>query len=89
MAYSPLEQGRLESAGALERVARRRGVTPEQVALAWTVREPCVVTIPKAATEQHVRENAAAGGLRLTTRDVEELDRAFPRPDHDVPLECL
>ncbi len=89
MAYSPLEQGRLPRKGALTRVARRRGATPEQVALAWALRLGGVITIPKAATARHVRENAAAADLLLTEQDLADLDRAFPAPERDVPLECL
>ena len=36
MIYSPLEQGRLPEGGALGAIAAARGVTPMQVALAWT-----------------------------------------------------
>jgi diketogulonate reductase-like aldo/keto reductase len=86
MAYSPLEQGRLASP-ALESVARRRGVTAEQVALAWVLRLESVVAIPKAADRQHVRANAAAASLELTRDDLAELDRAFPSPVKDGPLE--
>jgi len=88
MAYSPLEQGRLASP-ALESVARRRGVTPAQVALAWVLRLEGVVPIPKAADRQHVRANAAAASLELTREDLAELDRAFPLPGKDGPLETL
>lgn len=89
MAYSPLEQGRLRARPALEAVARRRGITPAQVALAWTLRNPGVVTIPKAGRPEHVRENAAVAGIVLTTEDLDALDRDYPAPDRDVPLETL
>ena len=88
MAYSPLDQGRLASP-ALEGVARRRGVSPAQVALAWILRLEGVTTIPKAADRQHVRANAAAPSLDLSQQDLSELDRAFPRPRKEGPLETL
>jgi diketogulonate reductase-like aldo/keto reductase len=87
MAYSPLEQGSLRSRGALAAVARRHGCTPHQVALAWTIREPGLVTIPKASRLEHVREVVAAEHLRLTPDDLAELDRAYPRPSGPIPLE--
>jgi diketogulonate reductase-like aldo/keto reductase len=90
MAYSPVEQGEMATAGKrspLGRVAERHGVTPAQIALAWTIREPGVVTIPKAADPEHVRQNAAAGDIVLTLADLDELDAAFPRPARDIPLE--
>jgi diketogulonate reductase-like aldo/keto reductase len=89
MAYSPLAQGRLDRRRALETVASRRGASPAQVALAWTLRLPGVVSIPKASESAHVRDNAAAAAIRLTTEDLADLDRDYPCPDRDVPLEML
>jgi diketogulonate reductase-like aldo/keto reductase len=89
MAYSPLEQGRLAAKSALQQVARRHGATPSRVALAWTIREEGIVAIPKASRLEHVRDNAAAADLRLTEEDLAELDRAYPVPERDFPLEML
>lgn len=87
MAYSPLEQGRLPRSPRLDAVARRHGVTPAQVLVAFTIRLPGFVTIPKASRPEHVRQNAAAADLALTAEDLADLDAAFPRPARDVPLE--
>ncbi|MCS6849825.1 MAG: aldo/keto reductase [Gemmataceae bacterium] len=89
MAYSPLEQGRLLRHPVLHRVASRHGVTPAQVALAWLLRQPGIIVIPKAADPAHVRENRAAADLRLTAEDVGELDQAFPPPQAKEPLAVL
>ena len=89
MAYSPVEQGRLLGHAALDEVARRHGATGMQVALAWLLRGPDVMAIPKAGTVAHVEENRAAADLRLTEADVADLDRAFPPPARKVPLEML
>ena len=43
----------------------------------------------KAVLPQHVRENRAAYDIRLTDRDLSELDTAFPPPDHKIPLEMV
>ncbi len=87
MAYSPLEQGRLPDEPALAGVAQRHGCTPAQVALAWTIREPGVITIPKTSHPERVRECVAAADLSLADLDLAELDRAFPRPRRPLPLE--
>ena len=58
MAYSPVEQGRLARTGRLAEIARRHQATPYQVALAWMLRRPGVIAIPKAARVDHVRENS-------------------------------
>lgn len=89
MAYSPLEQGRLLGDKALAKVAARHGVTPAQVALAWTLREGGVMTIPKASGLTHVEENRAAWDLTLEAADLAELDQAFPPPTGKRSLAIL
>lgn len=89
MAYSPLEQGRLPSAGALAAVAAARHLSREQVALAWTLRHPGVMALPMSANLAHVDQNAAADELVLTDEELRLLDQEFPAPDHDIPLETL
>lgn len=89
MAYSPLDQGRLLGEPALARIAQRHDVAPEAVAIAWTMREPFLVVIPKAATPEHVRANAKALELALADEDFAELDAAFPPPQGVVPLDIV
>jgi diketogulonate reductase-like aldo/keto reductase len=90
MAYSPVGQGGpLLRHKALAEVAARHGATPAQIALAWTLRRPGVIAIPKAADPDHVRQNARAGALRLTEDDHATLDAAFPAPQRKRPLAIL
>lgn len=88
-AYSPVEQGRLTAHPALEAVARRHDATGLQVALAWLLRRPDVLAIPKAGTVAHVEENRAAAELVLSDQDLTDLDRAFPPPTKKVSLAML
>lgn len=87
MAYSPIEQGRLS--GKVAALARRRGVTPVQVALAWLLHQEGVIVIPKASNQSHVRANRAALDLTLTDADLAELDKLFPSPRRKSGLEML
>ena len=89
MAYSPVEQGRLIGNRMLADVADRTGATPAQVALAWTMRDDRIISIPKAGSIAHVEENRAAADLVLSEADLAALDAAFPRPRGRVPLEML
>lgn len=90
MAYSPLGQaGELLRSPALGAIAARHGASPAQVALAWALRRPGVIAIPKAAGEAHVRANAAAAALRLDARDLAEIDAAYPPPRRKQRLEML
>ena len=64
----------------LKKLAARLGATPARIALAWLLRQPDVVAIPKASSEAHVRDNHAALELALSADDLAELDRTFPPP---------
>jgi diketogulonate reductase-like aldo/keto reductase len=89
IAYSPVEEGLLagHSHHVLKRIAERHDATPVQVALAWVIREDGVIAIPKAADPKHVRENRGAAEIKLTKRDLDELDESFPSPEEKKPLE--
>jgi diketogulonate reductase-like aldo/keto reductase len=91
MAYSPLghSPARLLRSPALSAVARRHNVTPAQVALAWGMRDGGVISIPKAASADHVRENAGAASVGLTAEDLAEIDAAHPPPKGKRPLDLL
>jgi diketogulonate reductase-like aldo/keto reductase len=78
MAYSPLQQGRLATHKTLEAIGARLVATPAQVAIAWVLRQPGVLAIPKASTIDHVRENRGALEIELAPEDFEDLDEAFP-----------
>ncbi|MFL5036528.1 MAG: aldo/keto reductase [Microvirga sp.] len=89
MAYSPIEQGRLPRSGALEEIAKKHRATPYQIALAWVLRRPGVIAIPKAATAEHVRENRRTLDIALDEDDLAAIDRAFPPPKRKKPLEMI
>jgi diketogulonate reductase-like aldo/keto reductase len=80
MAYTPLGTGGMLGNPTLGEVARRRGATPAQIALAWLLRSDGTIVIPKASRSKHVRENRGALDLALTDEDIAALDRAFPPP---------
>jgi diketogulonate reductase-like aldo/keto reductase len=89
MAYSPIEQGRLLSHPIVTRVAARHSAKPAQIALAWAMRMDKIIAIPRATIREHVRENRAAVGIKLSAQDLADLDRAFPPPTGPQPLEML
>lgn len=89
MAYSPVEQGRLLKHRALGDVAKESGASPAQVALAWLLRQPDVIAIPKAGSVQHVRENSRALEIELDQTLRDRIEKAFPRPKHRGALEML
>ncbi|WP_301360027.1 aldo/keto reductase [Stutzerimonas nitrititolerans] len=90
MAYCPVGQGgSLLQDPAIIEVARRQGAQPGQVALAWALRQPNVLMIPKAVDPAHVRANAAAAELRLSDEELSILDGAFPPPRRKRALQMV
>jgi diketogulonate reductase-like aldo/keto reductase len=90
MAYSPVGHGRgLLNNPTLKQIAKRHDTTAAQVAIAWVLRQPGVIAIPKAADQHHVRQNAQSLEIELTKGDLAEIDRAFPPPKLKEPLPML
>jgi diketogulonate reductase-like aldo/keto reductase len=90
MAYSPVGHGRgLLQDKTLKKIAKRHNATPAQIALAWVLRKPQVIAIPKASTENHVRDNARSIDTELTKEDLAELDSEFPPPKSKQSLAML
>ncbi|MEU6669917.1 aldo/keto reductase [Streptomyces sp. NPDC046727] len=62
---------------AFHEVARERGVSPQQVCLAWLLsRSPTVIPIPGATRPQTARDSAGAAELVLTEGELERLTEA-------------
>ena len=72
-AYSPVEEGRLRVNPALAKVAAAHDATPYQIALAWLVQQPRVITIPMSGNPKHQAENLAAGQIVLTETEMGSL----------------
>lgn len=89
MAYTPLGTGNLLANPVIGEVARLRGATPAQIALAWLLRQDGTIVIPKASRTEHVRENRGAVDIELTDADLAALERAFPAPKGKAPLGML
>ena len=74
--YSPLGRGGrsdLLQNPAVVRVAEYRGKTPAQVVLRWHLQQANVSAIPKASSEEHLRENFEVFGWDLTATDMKTL----------------
>ncbi|MER9842178.1 aldo/keto reductase [Mesorhizobium australicum] len=89
MAYSPVEQGALARNSRLDAIAARHNATSAQIALAWLMHQDGVIAIPKASSQEHVRQNFAALDIKLTSGDLADLDRAFPPPTRKRGLEMI
>ena len=75
-----LTEETLDRVRALDRVARCRGQSLAQMALAWTVRDPRVTsTLVGASSLEQLEQNVATiDGLAFTDADLEEIDEILP-----------
>ena len=90
MAYSPVgHSGKLLRNAALKKIAQSHNATPGQIAVAWVLRQPNTIAIPKASTQAHVLDNAASLKIKLTKEDLTDLDRKFPPPKSKKSLPML
>jgi diketogulonate reductase-like aldo/keto reductase len=86
MAYCPLDEGKLVRDADLAAVGKRYGASAAQVGLAWLLRNPDVVAIPKAVKPEHLRDNFSATSLQLSDDDLAAIDRSFPPPKRKTAL---
>ena len=82
VAYSPLARGTVFDVPEIQSVAEKHGVSEAQVSLAW-LREKDVTVIPKATSEEHIRDNWASRDLTLDADDLETID-GIDREDRQV-----
>ncbi|MDY7226612.1 aldo/keto reductase [Hyalangium rubrum] len=75
--WYPLAASSLASdTSPLIQAAKRHGVTPGQLALAWLLhRSPAMLPIPGTSSVQHLEENIAAASVKLSPEEVRELGR--------------
>jgi aryl-alcohol dehydrogenase-like predicted oxidoreductase len=73
-------QKNLDLVRKLEEIAREKGCTPAQLALAWVLaRGSDIVPIPGTKRRERLEENARAVDIRLTPDDLARLDAVAPK----------
>jgi diketogulonate reductase-like aldo/keto reductase len=83
VAYSPFGQTASPAPNSpggkmLGEIANAHNATPRQVALAFLTRNQSVLAIPKASKVAHAEENAGAGNLELSAKEIGLINTAFP-----------
>ena len=72
-------QQNLKLAAHVEALAKLKGCTPSQLALAWLLhRGEDIVPIPGTTRAERVRENMAATGISLSADELAEIDKVLP-----------
>lgn len=71
-----------EDSEVVRAVARAHGVSVAQVRLAWTVQQgPHVLAIPGTGDPDHLAQNVAAGGVRLSEEEMTRLTSLGPNDE--------
>lgn len=73
-AYSPLARGRVAKEPVLQEIGERHGKTAAQVALRWLVQQTDVAAIPKASSEEHLRDDIDVFDFALSLDEVHRVD---------------
>jgi aryl-alcohol dehydrogenase-like predicted oxidoreductase len=69
----------MRAASAVHEIARRKGATPGQIALAWLLHKgKDLVPIPGTKRRKYLEENVAAGQVQLDSAEMAQLDAALP-----------
>jgi aryl-alcohol dehydrogenase-like predicted oxidoreductase len=71
-------EANVRAAGVVQEIAKGKGATPGQVALAWLLaRGSDIVPIPGTKRRRYLEENVSAASLVLEPQDIVALDRAL------------
>jgi len=78
IAYSPLGQkfSTLQTP-TLSHIARRYHCTTAQIALAWVLRMPGIIPIPRTNNVDHLKDNIKALSIHLTKNEIHKLNNAY------------
>ena len=71
--YSPLARGKILQDNVLKNIADENNKTISQVALRWMLQKDMIV-IPKASSEDHIKENMDVFDWKLSDENMEKID---------------
>jgi diketogulonate reductase-like aldo/keto reductase len=70
-------------------LAAEHGFTSAQLALAWILRHPHAVAIPKSTHLDRIEENWQASQIQLSATTLTQLDALFQSPTRPSPLAII
>ena len=76
-AYSPVKFRSIRVNKTLKEISNAHSATPFQIALAWLVMQPRVITIPMSFDPQHIKENFEAAEILLSADEMTRLSNAW------------
>ncbi len=94
MAYCPLAQGGdlcsgLYKSKVLNNIANNHGASISQVLLSFAMRDGNTIVIPRSSNKEHTLDNAGADALRLTDKELAEIDLEFEAPKYKTYLDIV
>ena len=92
MAYCPLAingslRDNILNNMVLKEIAEAHKATVQQIMLAWSIRDNNTIAIPKSSSANHTLDNSVAMNIKLSNEELYLLDKEFPAPDIEVPLD--
>jgi diketogulonate reductase-like aldo/keto reductase len=78
-AYSPVKFRSIRVNKVLGEVAKAHAATPFQIALAWLIAQPRVITIPMSFNPAHIKENFDAADIELSAEEISKLGNAWKK----------
>jgi aryl-alcohol dehydrogenase-like predicted oxidoreductase len=66
-------------ADRVQELARDKGCTPAQLALAWLLSRTDVIPIPGTSSQDRLIENARAADLHLSESEISRIEKAVPQ----------
>lgn len=73
-AYSPLAKGKVPENEVLAKIGQAYEKSASQIALRWLIEQENVIAIPKASSEDHLKENIDIFDFELSDEHFEEID---------------
>jgi 2,5-diketo-D-gluconate reductase B len=74
-AYSPVKFRRINVDKTLNAIAQAHAATTYQIALAWLINQPRVITIPMSFNPKHIRENFEAADIKLIDTEMNRINQ--------------
>lgn len=76
-AYSPVKFRNLPVNQTVRAIAEAHSATPYQIALAWLVAQPRVITIPMSLNPQHIKDNFESAEIELSNEEFKTLSELW------------
>ena len=78
-AYTPIGHNRISPPPDIQSIADAHHISLHQIALAWLVNQPRVITIPMSFNPKHQQENLAAAEIVLSEEEMTRLNKAWEK----------